>query len=317
MKHKRIAAGLTAIMLAATALPCGISASAEGSTKYNYGEALQKSMFFYEVQQCGELPEWNKVSWRADCMVNDYIPGGWFDAGDHLKFTLTNAYAATLLAWGMLEYDGGLKTIDCMDEYKLNLGWALDYLVGCDLGDEIVYMIGDGAFDHVWWGSCEVYMRKFELMQGETERPYYTCNDSCIEAQMAAALAAGYLVFKDTDATKAKEYLTHAEACFDRANAKRSIGADEAEHSYYKPSSFYDDLFFAANWMYMATGEQSYLDLCESDFIPNLGMEEQSTERKFTWGHCWDDTQQGGTLLYAINTGKSEWKEQILSLIHI
>lgn len=311
MKHKRIAAGLTAIMLAATALPCGISASAEGSTKYNYGEALQKSMFFYEVQQCGELPEWNKVSWRADCMVNDYIPGGWFDAGDHLKFTLTNAYAATLLAWGMLEYDGGLKTIDCMDEYKLNLGWALDYLVGCDLGDEIVYMIGDGAFDHVWWGSCEVYMRKFELMQGETERPYYTCNDSCIEAQMAAALAAGYLVFKDTDATKAKEYLTHAEACFDRANAKRSIGADEAEHSYYKPSSFYDDLFFAANWMYMATGEQSYLDLCESDFIPNLGMEEQSTERKFTWGHCWDDTQQGGTLLYAINTGKSEWKEQI------
>ncbi len=31
---------------------------------YNYGEALQKSLFFYEVQQAGELPEWNQVSWR-------------------------------------------------------------------------------------------------------------------------------------------------------------------------------------------------------------------------------------------------------------
>ena len=46
----------------------------------NYAEALQKSLFFYEVQQAGVLPEWNEVSWRGDSMENDFIPGGWFDA---------------------------------------------------------------------------------------------------------------------------------------------------------------------------------------------------------------------------------------------
>lgn len=317
MKKKLIALAVSAVVTVSAFAQTGVSFLKNENTvdaaesSYNYGEALQKSMFFYQVQQCGELPDWNEVSWRADAMTNDYIPGGWFDAGDHLKFTLTNAYAATVLGWGLLQYEEGVKSCGELEEYKNNLAWALDYLVKCDLGDEIVYMIGDGAFDHVWWGSAEVYMDKFELMKGETERPYYTCNDSCIEAQMAAALTVGYLCFKDSDPAKAEEYLTHAKACFERADRNRSIGDDTAEQPYYKISTFYDDLFFAANWLYRATGEQSYLDLCKTDYIPNLGTEQQSTELKFTWGYCWDDVQQAGTLLYAMNTGDSTWKNQV------
>ena len=286
------------------------STGTSANSSYNYGEALQKSMFFYQVQQSGVLPDWNEVSWRADSMTNDYVPGGWYDAGDHLKFTLTNAYSATMLGWGLLQYPDGVKDCGELTEYRNNLQFALDYLVKCDLGDKIVYMIGDDSFDHVWWGAAEMYMAKYELMKGETERPYFTCNDSCIEAQMAAALCTGYLCFKDSDPDKAQEYLDHATACFERADKNRSIGDDPAERSYYKITTFYDDLFFAANWMYMATGEQKYLDLCKTDYIPNLGKESQSDEYKFTWGHCWDDTQQGGTLLYAINTGDATWKEQ-------
>ncbi|MBQ8010640.1 MAG: glycoside hydrolase family 9 protein [Oscillospiraceae bacterium] len=287
-----------------------VEVQAAANADYNYGEALQKSMFFYQVQQCGVLPEWNEVTWRRDCMVNDTVPGGWFDAGDHLKFTLTNAYAAMTLGWGLLQYPEGVEKAGQTEMYKNHLEYVLDYLVLCDRGDEIVYMIGDGSFDHVWWGSCEVYMDKFELMTGETVRPEYTCQDSCIQGQMAAALAQGYMIFKDSEPEKAENYLTHAKDLFDRADAWRSIGDDTAEHSYYKPSSFYDDLFFAANWLYMATGEQSYLDKCESDYIPNLGKESQSDELKFTWGYCWDDVQQGGTLLYAMNTGNETWKAQ-------
>ena len=306
---KKWIAGISAAVLAftgvASAVPGAVVTAADSNSKYNYGEALQKSMFFYEVQQSGVKPDWNEVSWRSDCMTNDYVPGGWFDAGDHLKFTLTNAYSAALLGWGLLNYGDGVDKAGQRTMYENNLQFALDYLVGCDQGDNIVYMIGEGSFDHVWWGSAEVYMDKYELMTGETQRPYYTCEDSCIEADMAAALATGYLNFKDSQPEKAKEYLEHAVDLFDRADKLRSIGDDPEEQSYYKITTFYDDLFYAANWLYMATGEQKYLDLCKTDYIPNLGKEEQSSEMKYTWGMCWDDVMQGGLLLYAINTNDS------------
>ena len=58
---KRIISATTAIVLASTgasALGTGsVSNEVNAAGDYNYTEALQKSMFFYEVQQSGKLPE--------------------------------------------------------------------------------------------------------------------------------------------------------------------------------------------------------------------------------------------------------------------
>ena len=58
-----LSAAVLAITSAASA-SSGLFGTAEAAdttnSTYNYGEALQKSMFFYEVQQCGELPDWNE-----------------------------------------------------------------------------------------------------------------------------------------------------------------------------------------------------------------------------------------------------------------
>ena len=271
----------------------------------NYGEALQKSLFFYEVQQAGVLPEWNQVSWRGDSMENDKVPGGWFDAGDHFKFALTIAYTATLLAWGYIEYGGAVKKAGLDERYLNNLKWGLDYIAAADLGGEVVATIGKDGFDHTWWGSPEVYLRKMELATGLTERPYDTTTATSVLALCASALAAGYIVFKD------KNYLTHAKSLYEAADSNRSNDDQGMAKSYYPATDFYDELFYAANWMYMATGDQAYLDECEKDFIPHFPLETQSTTRKYTWGFCWDDHSQAAALLYAINTGKEEWIEQI------
>ncbi|MDE6427309.1 MAG: glycoside hydrolase family 9 protein [Ruminococcus sp.] len=332
MIFKKITAMASALALSAgmmTSLPAGKNVTANAAVTYDYAEALQKSMFFYEVQQAGILPEWNSVSWRADTMIkedgtpSDIINGGWFDAGDHLKFTLTNAYTASVLSWGLIEYKDAVKKAGLYDLYLRNLKWGLDYVAACDLGDKVIGTIGEDGFDHVWYGSPEVYMRKFNLKNDTEERPYDTITNCTTVAEMAAAMAGGYIVFKDEDPETAKSYLKHAESLFKLANDVWAENGPDANNDegiqgkyYYTRNNqgtdnFIDELMYAANWMYMATGDQSYLDKCEKEYIPLFPKESQSTDKKFTWGFCWDDTTQAAALLYAINTGKQEWIDHV------
>ncbi|MDE6789774.1 MAG: glycoside hydrolase family 9 protein [Ruminococcus sp.] len=311
MKFKKITAALSAIAMSAGMLSAVPAANAADSD-YNYAEALQKSMFFYEVQQSGVLPEWNEVSWKADSMVDengvetDIVPGGWFDAGDHYKFTLTNAYSASVMSWGYIQYKDAIEKAGLGELYRNNIQWAIDFVMGCDMGDCVIGTIGDKS-DHNIWCSAEVYLRKHNLNEGNWERPYDTIENASVEALSAACLAEGYIIFKDSDPKKAAEYLKHAKSLFELADKTRDCKDIGGMTSMYDTQSWVDDCMYAANWLYMATGDESYLKKIETDYIPNFPKEEQSSENKYTWGLCWDDTSQAAALLYAINTGKQEW----------
>ena len=323
MKMKKLIAAASAVIIAATgfnAVPMAADnneIAANAASGYNYAEALQKSMFFYEVQQAGILPEWNSVPWRADSMVkedgtpSDVVDGGWFDAGDHYKFTLTNAYSASVLAWGYIQNKDAVDKAGLGEIYRNNVQWGLDYVLACDKGGgKMIGTIGDSD-DHVVWCSAEVYMRKHKLKTGDEVRPYDTITDSTTVALSAAALAQGYIIFKDSQPDKAAEYLKHAKSLFASADATRSNKDQGTQKSFYPTTSWVDDCMYAANWLYMATGDKSYLDICEKEYIPQFPLESQSDQWKYTWGFCWDDTTQGAALLYAINTGKTEWIDHI------
>ena len=73
---------------------------------------------------------------------------------------------------------------------------------------------------------------------------------------------------------------------------------------------------YAADWLYLATNDKSYLDKIESDYIPNFPTENQSSDKKYTWGFCWDDTTQGAALLYAQITGDQSWISRRTGLSH-
>ena len=80
--------------------------------------------------------------------------------------------------------------------------------------------------------------------------------------------------------------------------------------NFYRSSHFYDELFWAANWLYKATGDKTYLDKATS-YIPNLSTELGTNELKYSWGQCWDDVQQGGMILYAQNTNDPTYINQV------
>src|SRR5438876_581317 len=77
---------------------------------YNYAEALQKAIYFYEAQRSGALPARQRVEWRGNSGMTDGadvgkdLTGGWYDAGDHVKFGFPMAGSTTMLAWGAVEY---------------------------------------------------------------------------------------------------------------------------------------------------------------------------------------------------------------------
>ncbi|MDO5148935.1 MAG: glycoside hydrolase family 9 protein [Oscillospiraceae bacterium] len=322
---KRIVSAATAIVLASTGMSAfgtgSVSNEVNAAGNYNYTEALQKSMFFYEVQQSGKLPEWNSVQWRGDSMVNedgeetDFVPGGWFDAGDHFKFALTNAYSASIMGWGYIEYKDAVDKAGLGEIYRNNIQWAFDYVMGCDQGDgKVVGTIGDftgGSTDHNIWCSAEVYLRKHHLNSDDWVRPYDIIENASVAGLCAAALAEGYIIFKDEQPEKAAEYLKHAKDLFENADKIRDVKDIGGMAGMYNTQSWIDDLMYAANWLYIATGDQSYLDKCKNEYIPEFPTENQSTDRKFTWGLCWDDTSQAAAYLYAVNTGEKEWIEHV------
>ena len=96
MLKKFISGAMSAVMLAASVGSNAIPSVYAADTP-NYAEALQKSLFFYECQQAGPLPEWNRVEWRSDSTMIDEIKGGWYDAGDHGKYVVNGGFSLWLM----------------------------------------------------------------------------------------------------------------------------------------------------------------------------------------------------------------------------
>ena len=312
---------LTAVTAAAAMLAGSLGSTpvpASAASDLDYAKALQMSLYFYECQQAGKLPEWNRVEWRGDSTVGDDVDGGWYDAGDHVKFNLPMSYSACMLAWGLYEYGDGVEKCGEMTNYVNNLTYVLDYFVRCDLGDSVIYQVGDGQDDHTWWGPCELLEYGMKDQNIQNPRGHLEGrNCSAVTAEMAAALTAGYCALQNRGVSSAKldGYLKHAVNMFEMADADRSDetyqSSDPALGGFYSSSHFYDELFWCANWLYIATKDSAYLAKAK-EYIPNLGHElGQGDTLKYSWCHCWDDVQQGASLLYAINTGDETWKAQV------
>lgn len=313
---KKLTGGvLSAVLLAASAvspLPTGVMDADAADGKFNYADALDKSLYFYEAQQAGPLPEWNRVEWKADSAMQDPVLGGWFDAGDHVKFNLPMAYSASMLAWGLYQYPEGVAKAGLKETYVNNLEFVLDYLADCDKGSEVVYQVGIGKHDHTWWGPAELleYGMEDNSHSIDEARAALKSSKGCtaVFGEMAAALAAGAAALDgDISANKKADYIKHAENIYNLAKANPSddvYNASDAQ-GFYQSRHLYDQLFYAANWMYIATGDSGYLEDAKG-YIPKLDkMLGEGDTIAYGWCHCWDDNLQGAMLLYAINTEDS------------
>lgn len=313
--------GLIAVSAAASALMLDRQAVAP---RFNYGEALQKSIYFYEAQQAGDLPAWNRVKWRGDSVLMDGadvgldLSGGWFDAGDHVKFGFPMASTTTLLAWGVVDYRDGYSGAGQLDEILRNLRFVNDYFIAAHPSPNVLYgQVGQGGPDHGFWGPPEVV----ELKTSASRIAYkidLTCKGPDLAAETAAAMAASSLAFQPTDAAYAGTLVTHARQLY--ALALATVGTDGTDNTYSNcitdAKSFYngafgvywDEMAWGALWLWRATGDPAYLDHFRS-FYPRMGSETGTSTPVYTWAQGWNDKAYGTYALAATLLGDQRYHD--------
>lgn len=278
----------------------------EGTGKFNYGEALQKSILFYELQRSGALPENTRCNWRGDSGLTDGaddgvdLTGGWYDAGDHVKFNLPMAYSAAMLGWSVYEDREAYEQSGQLEYILGDIRWVSDYLIKCHTEDEVFYyQVGEGGTDHSWWGPAEVMTMNRPSYKVTKDNP-----GSCVVGEASAALAVASIVFKDTDPDYSKKCLDHAKSLYAFADSTRSDAGYTAANGFYNSwSGFYDELAWAGSWLYLATNDSKYLDNAKSCF-PLAGHD-------YNWSLCWDDVHIGAAVMLAKITGEKTYKDEI------
>jgi endoglucanase len=302
------------LSFAVLALPLSVSNQLFAQSSYNYAEVLQKSMWFYEAQRSGPLdPEKNRVEWRGSSGEKDGsdvgkdLTGGWLDAGDNMKFNFPMASAATLLAWGGLEYGDAYRKIGQWGYLLENLKWVTDYFIKCHTApDEFYGQIGVGMTDHVWWGAPEVFPKERPAFKISASKP-----GSELASEAAATLAASSILFRATDPTYADLCLKHAKELYAFADKNKGLyheAITDVTDFYKSWSGYEDELVWGALWLYLATKDATYLTKAEGSY-DKLPKEPQSTTPKFKEALSWDDKTYGCYVLLSKITNKPRYHE--------
>jgi len=207
--------------------------------------------------------------------------GGWWDAGDYMKFVQTTSYTVALMLIGIRDFPSQMGAIGVMqnglhwpDEGKFGLDWLQEMW---DDTNQILYYqmaIGNGnsqtISDHDIWRlpqADDTYGGCTSLYRYICHRPVFVnpaaLNGSAIESgalispnlagRMAADFALCYHIYQTSNASYANQCLSSAEHILDLANSAPSGNLLTAiPFSFYPETEWRDDMELGATELYFA-----------------------------------------------------------------
>jgi endoglucanase len=275
-----------------------------------YAGLISLSLDFYDVQRCGDTaPAAHGVCHMHDQNVGgrDYS-GGWHDAADYIKFSLTSGFAADMM---LTAYDQRpSRFIDpqnpnalpkVLAENKVALDWMLKMW---DSASQKLYYQVDDSNDHDlgwFWGGSDTsgtprWPEDDDVLRNYTTSPriVYACESGKggnIAGKFAAALALGYKAWNDPSKAYynpglASAYLTAARQIFAWGSATdaRATTPQYSTNGYYDESHATEDMALGAAELYHVTGEASFLTAARryADMIGDYsGLSQLSWSRNF------------------------------------
>jgi endoglucanase len=264
-----------------------------------YSGALANSLYFYDNERDG--PNFIATSLRtAPGHVNDqsakvYLTpnvnnngrfsgdltatgavidasGGWWDAGDYLKFVQTTSYTVALLQIGVRDFPNQMGAGSATSNFTAEATFGLDWLLKMwdDNSKTFYYQVGIGngnsqtVSDHDIWRLPQAD----DTYQGCTSKYRYICHRPVfintaggagakvspnLAGRMAAVFALCYHTYQSSNPTLANQCLLSAEHIFDLANTAPSGNLlTVIPFSFYPESEWRDDLELGATELYFA-----------------------------------------------------------------
>ncbi|KAJ4842070.1 hypothetical protein Tsubulata_039963 [Turnera subulata] len=269
-----------AIFLALSAIFQGLVVSV--NAHFNYKDALTKSIIFLEAQRSGKLPPNHRPAWRGDSGLDDGklasvdLSGGYYDAGDNVKYGLPMAFTVTTLAWGAIAYEKELQATCELENVRAGIKWGTDYFLKAASRRKRLYVqVGDPVKDHECWVRPENMKTERTVLQIDEHTP-----GTEIAAETSAAMASASIVFRKVDKKYARQLLNKAKTLFEFAKAKKATY--DGECPFYCSFSGYDDeLLWAATWLYIATKKPVYLKYIQEE-TTSASVAEWSWDLKYS-----------------------------------
>ncbi|KAJ4837887.1 hypothetical protein Tsubulata_041047 [Turnera subulata] len=231
---------------------------------FDYGDALTKSLLYFESQRSGRLPHNQRVTWRDHSGLTDGLEqgvdlvGGYYDAGDHVKFGLPMAFTVTMLSWGVIEYREQIADAGELEHAMEAIKWGTDYFIKAHTSSHVLWAeVGDGDTDHYCWQRPEDMTTSRQAYKIDENNP-----GSDLAGETAAAMAAASLVFKKTNPHYSHLLLLHAQQLFefgDKYRGKYDASIGVVKNYYASVSGYMDELLWGAMWLYKATDNEVYL----------------------------------------------------------
>lgn len=198
--------------------------------------------------------------------------GGWWDAGDYLKFVQTHSYTVALMLIGVRDFPAQMGLSSTTSNFTAEARFGLDWLqkMWDDNSKTFYYQVGIGngnaqtISDHDIWRLPQAD----DNFQGCSSTFRFICHRPVfintaggagarispnLAGRMAASLAECFQVFKTSDPAYANQCLLSAEHIFDLANTAPSGNLlTAAPFSFYPEKEWRDDLEFGATELYFA-----------------------------------------------------------------